>query len=75
LLVLFYNDARETVGEESIGPWTGGFDWREIKVNVDVPRRARLAVVSLGLMGATGELSFDRVAVAAEERDGSSGDG
>ena len=50
---------RATVGEESIGPFAGTFDWREEAGRIRVPLRAREAIVRIGLLGAVGELSLD----------------
>ena len=63
VLVEFYAENRAPVGQVAIGPWTGTFDWREASQRVRVPATARLAVVGIGLFGATGEVSFDAVAV------------
>ena len=61
LNLTFYDLSRSEVGEAELGPWTGTFDWTEKKARIKVPKRARLAVLYLGLHGATGEVSFDGV--------------
>jgi protein-L-isoaspartate(D-aspartate) O-methyltransferase len=63
VLVEFYADNRAAVGQANLGPWLGTFDWRLFQQRVDVPENARLAVVGIGLFGATGEIAFDQVAV------------
>ena len=62
-LVEFYADNRAAVGQAVLGPWQGTFDWQERSQSVRVPAAARLAVIGLGLFGATGEIAFDAVAV------------
>lgn len=69
--ITFYDLGRADVGHADLGPWTGTFDWTEKKSRIVVPKRARLAVLYVGLHGATGEVSFDGVdirPVAPEEK-------
>lgn len=61
LMINFYDLTREQVGEGELGPWTGTFDWTERKSRIEVPRKARLAVLYIGMLGATGEFSFDGI--------------
>ena len=63
LVVSFYDANRAPLEEKSLGPWTGTFPWVEQHGVVQVPREARLAVVYLGMLGSTGEISFDNVSV------------
>jgi protein-L-isoaspartate(D-aspartate) O-methyltransferase len=63
LNITFYDLGRAEVGHGDLGPWTGTFDWTEKKTRIAVPKRARLAVLYLGMHGATGEISFDGVDV------------
>ena len=66
LTISFYNQKREFLGEEPLspaGPWTGTFDWTEQHNRLPVPRDAWLAVLYLGMLGSTGEISFDNVSV------------
>jgi protein-L-isoaspartate(D-aspartate) O-methyltransferase len=62
-VVEFYGEDRAPVGQVTVGPWTGTFDWQSVSETFDVPPAARLAVVGVGLFGATGELMIDHVAV------------
>ena len=64
LIVEFYGENRSPVGQTTIGPWRGTFDWRRDERRVPVPARARLAVVGVGLFGATGHLDVDDIVVA-----------
>ncbi|HVA49969.1 MAG TPA: protein-L-isoaspartate(D-aspartate) O-methyltransferase [Pirellulales bacterium] len=68
VLVTFFNDEQSPIGQAVVGPWSGNLSWRRQQGQLNVPRSARLAVVAIGLLGATGEISFDDVrstAVAA----------
>lgn len=66
--ILFYDENRANIGEAGMGPWRGTFDWRPESKVLDVPPRAREAIIRLGLFGATGELSVDAVDVKALAR-------
>lgn len=59
IVVTFYDDRRGTVGEESVGQFDGTFPWREATAHIRVPLKAREAILRIGLLGATGELSLD----------------
>jgi protein-L-isoaspartate(D-aspartate) O-methyltransferase len=61
--VLFLDESRATVGHAAIGPWRGTFDWRREKGRIAVPPHAREGIVNIGLLGATGEISFDDVQI------------
>ncbi len=63
IVVTFYDDRRAAVGEASVGPFVGTFDWQEQSGLLRVPIRAREAILRIGLLGSTGELSVDHVQV------------
>jgi protein-L-isoaspartate(D-aspartate) O-methyltransferase len=65
IVITFYDERRAAVGEGSVGPFTGTFDWREESDTVRVPLRAREAVLRIGLLGATGRLSIDNLTLQA----------
>jgi protein-L-isoaspartate(D-aspartate) O-methyltransferase len=65
IVVTFYDDRRAAVGEASLGPFVGSFDWQEESGLLRVPTRAREAILRIGLLGATGELSMDDVRLKA----------
>lgn len=67
LVIKFYDKKRADLAEDSLGPWSGTFDWTRKHGRIPVPREARLAVVYLGMLGSTGEVSFDNVSVKAAE--------
>jgi len=61
LVIVFYDDRRATVGEGTVGPWQGTFDWRSQSAVIPVPPRAREAILRIGLLGATGKLWGDQL--------------
>jgi protein-L-isoaspartate(D-aspartate) O-methyltransferase len=65
VVVTFYDERRAAVGEGSIGPFLGTFAWQEQTGMIRVPVRAREAIVRVGLLGATGELSIDDLRLGA----------
>jgi protein-L-isoaspartate(D-aspartate) O-methyltransferase len=67
IVITFYDDRRAAVGEASVGPFSGTFDWREENGTVRVPLRAREAVLRIGLLGATGRLSLDDLTLQAAQ--------
>jgi protein-L-isoaspartate(D-aspartate) O-methyltransferase len=64
-LVTFYDADRAPIGQAEVGPWSGGAPWTRQRAGVKVPRSARLAVVTLGMLGATGHVDFDDVELRA----------
>jgi protein-L-isoaspartate(D-aspartate) O-methyltransferase len=70
LLVTFFDEQRAPIGQAALGPWSGSTPWSRQRGEFKVPRSARLALVAIGLLGATGEISFDDIrsaTVAAAE--------
>jgi protein-L-isoaspartate(D-aspartate) O-methyltransferase len=59
IVVTFYDDRRATVGEESVGQFDGTFGWHEETTRIRVPLKAREAIIRIGLLGGTGQLSLD----------------
>jgi protein-L-isoaspartate(D-aspartate) O-methyltransferase len=59
--IVFYDENRATIGEKMLGPWRGNSDWTKVAKKIEVPLRAREAIVRIGLCGATGELLLDDV--------------
>jgi protein-L-isoaspartate(D-aspartate) O-methyltransferase len=53
-----------TKTDAELGPWSGTFDWRRQHGKLAVPKDARMAIVWIGLLGATGEISFDHITLA-----------
>jgi protein-L-isoaspartate(D-aspartate) O-methyltransferase len=65
IVVTFYDERRAVVGEESVGSFVGTFGWREETGRVRVPLRTREAILRIGLLGSTGDLSLDDLQVKA----------
>ncbi len=63
IVITFYDENRATVGTAILGPWRGTFDWQRERRLYQVPPKAREAILCLGLLGATGEISFDSLAI------------
>jgi protein-L-isoaspartate(D-aspartate) O-methyltransferase len=60
-VLAFYNANRELISVVETGEWEGTFDWRPFEQRVAVPHGTREAIVRIGLCGATGRLSMDRI--------------
>jgi protein-L-isoaspartate(D-aspartate) O-methyltransferase len=67
LVVTYYNANRGQIDRTAIGPFAGTTDWTEVHHRLNVPREARLAVLFLGMGGATGQLSFDNVQIKSAD--------
>ena len=63
--IYFYDENRATKGRTFLKPMHDTFDWTRKSQVLDVPASAREAIVHLGLVGATGELSLDDVQLSA----------
>ncbi|MEN6450235.1 MAG: protein-L-isoaspartate(D-aspartate) O-methyltransferase [Thermoguttaceae bacterium] len=68
IFISFYDENRATIGEVEMGPWRGTFDWQTETRRFAVPKRAREAIVRIGLLGAVGELSLDDLKIRAVKR-------
>ncbi len=67
LAVIFMDDNRAPVGTICVkGYWSGTFDW-QLKTDAPfrVPPKAREAIVTIGLLGGTGEVSYDDIQISA----------
>ncbi len=73
IIITFYDDRRSTVGEESVGLFDGTFPWRQETARVPVPLKAREAIIRIGLLGATGELSLDGLKISPSKTTDSKG--
>lgn len=65
LSVTFYDERRSPTGTFILGPWRDEFQWRAMRQIINVPPRAREAIIHIGLSGATGEISFDDIKIRA----------
>ena len=68
IVIGFYDENRATVGEASLGPWRGTFDWQTESKRIAVPPKAREAILRIGLLGAVGEISFDAIELKAARK-------
>jgi protein-L-isoaspartate(D-aspartate) O-methyltransferase len=68
IAILFYDDHRASIGEVSLGPWQGSFDWKTITKRFDVPPKAREGIIRVGMFGAVGETSFDAIELKAVKK-------
>ena len=59
--VFYFDEKRALVGKSALGPWMGSFPWTRMSAQAPVPPEARTAIVAIGLLGATGEVSLDDV--------------
>lgn len=66
LVIVFYDEKQNVVGERGLGPWRGTFDWQPERAVLRVPPKAIHAILRIGLLGGIGELSIDDVRVAAK---------
>jgi protein-L-isoaspartate(D-aspartate) O-methyltransferase len=66
--VIFYDDTRAMLGEKTLGSWRDTFAWQSEEKRIEVPARAREAIIRVGLFGATGELCVDYVVVKAARK-------
>jgi protein-L-isoaspartate(D-aspartate) O-methyltransferase len=57
--ITFYDERQDILGQRAVGPWRSTFNWQEEHVVLDVPIRARTAIIRIGLLGACGEIAFD----------------
>jgi protein-L-isoaspartate(D-aspartate) O-methyltransferase len=66
--ISFFDERQAPCGAKSAGPWFGTISWVNKKATIPVPPQAKLAVVAVGMFGATGELGIDdlRLKVAQE---------
>jgi protein-L-isoaspartate(D-aspartate) O-methyltransferase len=65
IVITFYNDDRAMIGNATVGPFFGSFDWRHEVHEIDVPLKANEAIIRIGLLGAVGTLSLDDLQLAA----------
>ena len=61
----FYDERRAPIRVAVLGPWQGNVPWSRKNGRFLVPARTRLAVLVVGVFGATGEFSVDDVRVRA----------
>ena len=70
VVLTFYDEGQKDVSTTYLGPLTGTSDWQLLSKQVRVPHSAKMAIVRVGLFGATGIAKFDDVRLSGvkEER-------
>jgi len=63
IIISFYDDNRGPAGDVTVAQWRGTFAWQAEHHRIDVPVRAREAVIQITMLGALGELSIDDMQV------------
>lgn len=61
VLVQFFDAKRERLAAQWIGPFRGTQRWKTESKTINVPAGAKEGIVSIGLFGATGSVSFDNI--------------
>ena len=61
IAVTLYDSQRRELGHQLIGPVIGDTAWHEIKKVIKVPENAREGILRVGMFGATGTTSFDKI--------------
>jgi protein-L-isoaspartate(D-aspartate) O-methyltransferase len=64
----FFDEQRAPAGVRHVGPWPGTSAWTKKESLIEVPIRARLAVLAIGLFGRTGQLAVDGMSLEVTER-------
>jgi len=65
VVLTFYNEGQKDVSTTYLGPITGTSDWQLLSKQVRVPLSTKMAIVRIGLFGATGVAKFDEVRLSA----------
>lgn len=67
VVVTFYDERRAVIDDATIGPFHGDFDWTREQAKIEVPLKAREAIIRIGLLGAVGELCLDELRISASK--------
>lgn len=59
--VSFFDEKQAPCGSQSVGPWYGTITWVKKQATIQVPPKAKLAVIAVGMFGAVGEFAVDSV--------------
>ncbi|OHB72007.1 MAG: protein-L-isoaspartate O-methyltransferase [Planctomycetes bacterium RBG_13_63_9] len=65
VLVTFFDEGRTMLSRAAVGPWRGTFPWQSETRRINVPPRAREALVRIGMFGGLGEISYDDIQLKA----------
>jgi protein-L-isoaspartate(D-aspartate) O-methyltransferase len=61
IAITLYNDQRRQIERLDIGPFLGSSNWHEERRMFQIPKEAREGIIRIGLFGATGVASFDKI--------------
>jgi len=61
ITISFFDEKQVPCGSAFAGPWFGTMSWIKKRATIAVPPKAKLAVVAIGMFGATGELAVDSI--------------
>jgi protein-L-isoaspartate(D-aspartate) O-methyltransferase len=61
LVIHFFDADNKMLSEQTLGPWLGTFGWASVNKEFKVPAGTQMAILRIGLNGATGRLSVDDV--------------
>lgn len=64
ITVQFFDEKRERLAVNWIGPFKGTHGWTDKQKDFDVPPKTKEAIISIGLFGAVGKASFDNIKIA-----------
>lgn len=65
--ISFFDEKQAACGAESAGPWYGTISWIQKRATIPVPPKAKVAVVAIGLFGATGEFAVDAMQIGVAQ--------
>jgi protein-L-isoaspartate(D-aspartate) O-methyltransferase len=68
LAIAFFDKENKLVGQQALGPWLGTFRWNKVSVEAKVPKETQMALLQIGLRGATGKLAIDDVKMVSNRR-------
>jgi protein-L-isoaspartate(D-aspartate) O-methyltransferase len=63
IAITLYNDVRRQIKRLDIGPFLGSSNWHEERRVFQIPKEAREGIIRIGLFGATGAASFDKIEI------------
>jgi protein-L-isoaspartate(D-aspartate) O-methyltransferase len=63
----FFDERQAPAGVHVVGPWHGTIAWTRKNARIEVPARARLAVVAVGMFGGTGQFTVDGMNLAVAQ--------
>jgi protein-L-isoaspartate(D-aspartate) O-methyltransferase len=68
IVIQFFDSENMPISQQVLGPWQGTFGWRRASAELQVPKQATMAILRVGLNGATGILGVDDIRLVAHHR-------